>query len=506
MAWPTFTVDVTQNSNQIKVYGAVPASELPAGFEVIINGISNLEVSYGTAVMYDGSNNPYSHLYLVRPYTGVTATNLEMVVKPTGSQFNDVVGIFQNASNLLNSTMAGFRQFVEGASPVTFQPLDENAEPLSIDPLPKMNADVGAFIASATSEKNSILSTLATDYATKTASLTISATMGYRNAVEKASGGRETLITDAQGNDNIMCVIPRMNYEDLGLPDLNLGTGTMTAFLTNGVARSEVLISKYINSTVGSGVASVGGNYPRVSLNFDTAKSLSTNKGAGWHLMSQHEWELLRFLGLAAGHAPRGNTNWGRAHDARFEVATRIDGRAAGDTAGDGKTKVGQGPLSWMHDGSPYGVCDLVGNVWEWVDQFKIVDGQIICTLDNDPSIAEANWVAQAAYYDNATGTPKLNSQVVSQSDGSQYSYNILSSSVTKDASYVLSELMRRLGIEHAAPSSTGAIYVRNVGERLPIRGGSWDYGSNAGPATLSLHDPRSYSSSSFGFRSAFFA
>ena len=120
MAWPTFTVDVTQNSNQIKVHGAVPASELPAGFEVIINGISNLEVSYGTAVMYDGSNNPYSHLYLVRPYAGATATSIEMVVKPTGSQFNDVVGIFQNGSNLLNSTMEGYRQFVEGANPVTF--------------------------------------------------------------------------------------------------------------------------------------------------------------------------------------------------------------------------------------------------------------------------------------------------------------------------------------------------------------------------------------------------
>lgn len=151
MAWPTFTVDVTQDGNQIKVYGAVPASELPAGFEVIIDGISNLEVSYGTAVMYDGSNNPYSHLYLVRPYTGVTATNLEMVVKPTGSQFNDVVGIFQNASNLLNSTMEGFRQFVEGTSPVTFQPLDENAEPISIKPLLQMNQEAQTAVSEAIS-------------------------------------------------------------------------------------------------------------------------------------------------------------------------------------------------------------------------------------------------------------------------------------------------------------------------------------------------------------------
>jgi|GEM_PF-2388659 hypothetical protein len=151
MAWPTFTVDVTQNSNQIKVYGPVPASQLPAGFEAIINGIGNLEVSYGTAVMYDGSNNPYSHLYLARPYKGSTASNVEMVVKPTGSQFNDVVSIFQNASNLLNSTMAGFRQFVEGTSPVSFQPLDENAEPISIKPLLQMNQEAQAAVNQAIS-------------------------------------------------------------------------------------------------------------------------------------------------------------------------------------------------------------------------------------------------------------------------------------------------------------------------------------------------------------------
>lgn len=500
MAWPTFTVDVTQNSNQIKVYGAVPASELPAGFEVIISGISNLEVSYGTAVMYDGSNNPYSHLYLVRPYTGVTATNLEMVVKPTGSQFNDVVGIFQNASNLLNSTMAGFRQFVEGASPVTFQPLDENAEPLSIDPLPKMNADVGAFIASATSEKNSILSTLATDYATKTASLTISATMGYRNAVEKASGGRETLITDAQGNDNIMCVIPRMNYEDLELPELNLGTGTMTAFLTNGAPRSEVMISKYINSGSGSNFASIGGAIPRNHINFDTAKSLCTNKGAGWHMMSQHEWEVLRLISLKFNAEMRGNTYWGRAHDARFESATRTDGRAAGDATGDGRTKTGQGPLSWSHDGTPWGVFDMVGNVWEWVDQFKIVDGQIICTLDNNPSAAEADWIAQAAFYDNAGGLKLSNSRT------STASTNTVATSITATATYVANQLMRRLGVEHATSSSTGRLYVNNDGERLPFRGGYWSDTSNAGPAALHLNSARSYSFYNRGSRSAFFA
>lgn len=496
VSWLYLTsVSVSNGSVTVSVSGGHNLSIIESGWSLDV-GATRAEVLSGTSANGSG----VSTLTLVMPWSGSSISNQPAQIVPTSGALRASIEALNNTNDYAIDVHKTLAEVATLDKDVTIR--DPSGTDHTFATLPKIDRLVSEDRATLAAERTA----LASDYAAKTASLTISATMGYRNAVEKASGGRETLITDAQGNDNIMCVIPRMNYEDLGLPDLNLGTGTMTAFLTNGVARSEVLISKYINSNVGSGVASVGGNYPRVSVNFDTARSLSTNKGTGWHLMSQHEWELLRFLGLAAGHAPRGNTNWGRAHDARFEVATRIDGRAAGDTAGDGKTKVGQGPLSWMHDGSPYGVCDLVGNVWEWVDQFKIVDGQIICTLDNDPSIAEANWIAQAAFYDNATGTPKLNSQVVSQSDGSQYSYNILNSSVTKDASYVLSELMRRLGIEHAAPSSTGAIYVRNVGERLPVRGGYWIGGSNAGPAALSLNVPRSYSYSDVGFRSAFFA
>jgi hypothetical protein len=194
----------------------------------------------------------------------------------------------------------------------------------------------------------------------------------YKKSIEHASGGRETVIYDAQGHPNIMCVITRKNYEDLGLDALNLGTGTMTAFLTNGVPRSEILISKYINSTPASGgFASVGGEYPRIGISWKDAKSLCAAKGEGWHLLSQHEWEMLKFLSIASGHAVRGNTDYGRAHDAFFENATRLDGKSAGDRSGDTSgalSKSGQGAVAWSHDGTPFGVFDLVGNVVEFVD------------------------------------------------------------------------------------------------------------------------------------------
>lgn len=482
MAWIKLnSVSVANGDITVSVTGSKDLAGVLSGWALIINS-NYVEIKSGTSA--DSGGN--STLTLAEPWDGSTITNQTAKIMPTSAPQLEIAKLLTDTNDYAIVTHKTLEEIATLDKDVTIK--DPTGEEHTFATMPKIAREV-------TEQRTA----LATDYATKTASLTISATMGYRNAVEKASGGRETLITDAQSNDNIMCVIPRMNYEDLGLPDLNLGTGTMTAFLTNGVPRSEVLISKYINSTVGSGVASVGGNYPRVSVNFDTAKSLSTSKGIGWHLMSQHEWELLRFLGLAASHAPRGNTNWGRAHDARFEVATRIDGRAAGDTAGDGKTKVGQGPLSWSHDGSPYGVMDLVGNVWEWVDQFKIVNGQIICTLDNDPSIAEASWVAQAAFYDSSGGLKLSDSRTATTST------NLEATSIQKTATYVANELMRRLGIEHDGPSSTGRLYVNNDGERLPFRGAGWSNSSNAGPAALSLSSPRSDSGSTVGVRSTFF-
>lgn len=482
-AWLYLTsVSVTNGSVTVSVAGGHDLSFVESGWSFDI-GSARAEISSGTAPNDSG----VSTLTLARPWAGANVVGQEAQVVPTSGALRAAIVAMNDTNDYAIVTHQTLEEIATLDKDVTIK--DPAGEEHTFATMPKIAREV-------TEQRTA----LASDYATKTESLTISATMGYRNAVEKASGGRNTLITDAQGNDNIMFVLPRCSYEDLELPELNLGTGTMTAFLTNGAPRSEVMISKYINSGSGSNFASIGGAIPRNYINFDTAKSLCTNKGAGWHMMSQHEWEVLRLMSLKFNAEMRGNTYWGRAHDARFENATRTDGRAAGDVAGDGRTKTGQGPLSWSHDGTPCGVFDMVGNVWEWVDQFKIVDGQIICTLDNDPSIAEANWIAQAAYYDSSGGLKLSNSRTATTST------NLEATSIQKTATYVANELMRRLGIEHDGPSSTGRLYVNNDGERLPIRGGDWGFTSNAGPAALHLNHARSNSNNGIGSRSAFFA
>lgn len=374
--------------------------------------------------------------------------------------------------------------------------------------------EVAGKMASIDAKVNTSIQKVENSYDQKAASLTIIATDGYKRAIEHASGGRNTVVYDAQGNPNIMVVVPRFNYEDLNLPGLELGEGTATAFMTNGAPRSEILVGKYLASSAPGGCAVIGGVQPITSVSFDVAKSLCTAKGAGWHLLSVHEWAAIALWSLANGTVPRGNTNYGRSHENYRETARRSDNGIPGDTEGTARTDTGKGPETWNHDHGPWGIADLVGNVSEWTDQMKVQDGRIIVTLDNNPDVAEANWTPQAAYFDcttEAATVPMLNSKVNNRTgdlgdDANRGNTpNVEWRATTKDPSYVPNLLLRRLLIESAssADSAPGRLYMRNHGERFPLRGGLWSSGDSAGLGYLLLYNSRAISSGNLGFRPA---
>lgn len=332
-----------------------------------------------------------------------------------------------------------------------------------------------------------------------------------RHAVERASGGRQTVLYDDLGNPSVMNIIPIFRYEDLGY-SADMGTGVVSCFdVGTGTNKSEIFIGAFQSSLVGSRAVSLPRANQATSVNVDTAKGYCANKGAGWHLMTMHEWAAISLWCMANGFEPRGNTNHGRAHDRYVERGRRMDGGLPGDVAGTARVHAGSGPDAWRHNNSPWGISDLVGNVWEWLDGFKLQDGQIIASTFNTQ--AEASWAARAAYFDSTLttgGAPRLSDAVVNRlgtiGDNTNVGYSASEAFnvMEKAGTYVSNQLLRRLLVEPSTVLPKGRVYMRNFGERLPYRGGSWAHGSNAGLAALNCNTSRVNTDSSIGFRLAF--
>ena len=119
----------------------------------------------------------------------------------------------------------------------------------------------------------------------------------WRDRVIDASYGRNKVLFDDQGNPSVMVALPLQTEADL-LP----GGRDMPhpAFIVNGSTKPEVLISKYQNIVVGSGVdaraVSLKYRDPRVYIDFDTALAACEQKGEGWHLMTNAEWAAVALL------------------------------------------------------------------------------------------------------------------------------------------------------------------------------------------------------------------
>ncbi len=316
-----------------------------------------------------------------------------------------------------------------------------------------------------------------------------------RYALERATGGRQTIIRDSAGNANAMFVLPRFRYEDLGMT-ADMGTGDVTAFdFGSGSIKGEIFIGAYLAS--GSGAVSAPRQDPRASLDHTAARAACAAKGAGWHLMTVHEWAAIALWCVANGYEPLGNTNWGRSHAKTWLAGGRADGRAPGDAAGIGRTKTGSMGAEATHDRTLGGIADLVGNVWEWQDGLLLQGGQIKASTHNTQP--EANWALQAAFFDAPSSAPVLSNAITRAA-----SVSAEWKSVTKSASYVSNPLLKRLLIEPASALPSGRIYTNNEGERLPFRGGGWYGGAGAGLAALALSYSRANTNTGFGFRPAF--
>lgn len=349
-----------------------------------------------------------------------------------------------------------------------------------------------------------------------------------RQAVEMATGGKNTVMYDDKGNPSIMVCIPKFNLSDVinGAPNV-----PHPAFVVNGVVKSEIWISKYQNIVHDGRAYSLPSQDPQTYVTYDQAKQYCAAKGPGWHLMTNAEWAAIALWCKKNGFMPRGNNNYGKDISAPHERGKVAYTYTSNNVLYDGRVATGSGPASWSHDGTNEGIFDLNGNVWEWVDGLKIIDGRIYIHQDNNFTTPESpgqasGWVDTGVYFDNSTpgdatamdhnvgGYPVLGAERTNPmytgdaSSNPYYGYSFTTfETLAAKSGFTVPDLLKYLAIAPIDANHGGdGIWVRNYGERLPLRGGSWNSGAHAGVFALHLGDARSGLGPDVGFRSAYIA
>lgn len=303
-------------------------------------------------------------------------------------------------------------------------------------------------------------------------------------------------------------------YDDYGIPsimrkiskvtDAELFGGankTHPAFIIDGEEYDEIYISVYPNCVINGRPYSLPYMKPWTDLTNDEAAKACFSKGDGWHLMTAAEWGLVANICNRDGTYPHGNTKYGKYHADPSEEGATFDG-------GAGKTLTGSGPATWTHNHKPDGIHDLCGNVWEMIRGLRIINGKIEVAKDNnaalDIDLTEAgdDWQPLTA----PNGKPinfSVGDDFKFTTDESEDGYNGTEwENVYSDFGF--SDELKELALY---PGEDNAyLYVDSTeGEYLPYRGGSWNYGSSAGVFFTGLYGGRTSTSSSVGFRSAYF-
>lgn len=368
-----------------------------------------------------------------------------------------------------------------------------------------------------------------TDYAVanshEVSDATLRADMDRR--VRDASFGRNAVMFDDKNYPSIMVRFPFTRLIDL---NSNWGNAPHEAFIQNGVTKNEFWAGKYLPIVVGSGAdaraVSLRRRDPKHTIDFDDSWKACIQKGAGWHLLTNAEWALILMKAHKTQWFCRGNNSYGRDYVRTDETAeaTLIDASNRPN-----RTATGTGPVSWSHDGTPFGVFDLNGNIWKWVGGLRLVDGEIQILENNNAAdhtkdqtnpdsltwkaiLQDGSLVAPGtadtlkldATNADGSGNIELGTSVDNQSDGTT-SANTLFKDVATKPGITAPDILKRLGLfPMDANYPHGRAYMRNLGERLPSRGGSWVGSSVAGLPSLYLYDPRDAAVNTRGFALAY--
>lgn len=245
-----------------------------------------------------------------------------------------------------------------------------------------------------------------------------------RAAVESHTDGNVTILYDDKGFPNYMCVIPKFKVASIDITSEDgvtagdyLGSpeaaceGYHPAFAiydptTSEVTiKDEIFVGMYLASSISSRALSLPGKVPSTSVTLSQARTLTTSKGTGWHLMTNWEFSAIALQVYKKYGNLRGNDSLGRSFDVPGEFAVRKDGYIPGETpfiSGDSVSYTGSGPMAWRHNKTLSGIDDFCGNLRTWVDGVRINDGQYQFKGSADYNVVatDASWVNGGVWVD----------------------------------------------------------------------------------------------------------
>jgi sulfatase modifying factor 1 len=309
---------------------------------------------------------------------------------------------------------------------------------------------------------------------------------------------RNVVVFDNAGKPSIMVRFDKFKISDY-LPGCSDAVHPM--FIIDGEEVDEIYISQFHNIIINGRAYSLPFMPPATNITLEQAAAACFAKGEGWHLLTVAEHAGLILESQFKNTPPHGNTNWGSDFRHPEEKGILYD---------KGKTLTGSGPDTWTHDHTPYGVHDVASNVLEWIAGLRLLNGEPqlidnndaankIDTSEKSPLWKPITIDGKTVKFSTAGDELKLTTEEAGKGwDGCPWS--------DLEIEIEVPEIMKALAL--CPPSGKewpGWVFADTNGERLPFRGGGWDYTTGAGLPALSLFHPRSHSNGNLGFRAAYY-